>query len=367
MKLKQPKKKIKSKTTEAAEEILNSLKYQRERKVNVEFLHTGSTNLNLAISNTIEGGWPRARVINLVADGSAGKSLLAIEGCFQYLRTIKTIQSKIFPKVKNAKVVYNNGEGVMDFPIELMYGKKFNELVNWRRSPNIEAAGRDYLKEANALKKGDSLFYVMDSWDSFKSSANVDLENSTDEEVIKAYQFAKQIYAWKFFAKVCDFIDENKTDATLMVISQTRSKIGVKFGKKKYRTGGDALNFYTHLVPWLREVKRIDKTRFGEKRVYSIQSEAKIERTKVGLPFRTAQFYILFDHGIDDIRTMGAYLQSKKYKEWRGISLKDLHAFSIEVEKQGLYHKLQKKVGNLWHRVENAFREELEQRIPKRL
>lgn len=294
-------------------------------------------------------------------------TVLAVEGCYQFLKNVQSIKSKIFPRVKKAKAIFNNGEAVMDFPVEKMFGEKFNCAVDWRRSKNIEAAGRDFLREAKSLKTGEALFYVMDSWDSFKSVNSPDIIDSKDEDVAKAYNFAKQIYAWKFFAQVCDIIEENKIDATLLVISQTRQKVGATFGKKKYRTGGDALNFYTHLVPWVREVDRIKKTKFGEERIISILSEAKIERTKVGLPFRSAQFSILFDYGIDDVKSMATYLKMKKYSEWKNIGLKDLHQFSVEVEKRNLIEELKLKVESLWHRVESEFEKELLQRLPKRL
>ena len=46
----------------------------------VEFLHTGSHRLNLAVSGrAIGGGWARGRVDNIVGDGSTGKTLLALE------------------------------------------------------------------------------------------------------------------------------------------------------------------------------------------------------------------------------------------------------------------------------------------------
>lgn len=350
-----------------SEQYLKEVKEKQLRETKVEFFPTGSTMLNLAFSNTQNGGIPRARITNLVGDGSSGKTLLAIDSCFQYLKNIYKIESTIFKKVKNAKVIYNNGEAVMDFPIKKMYGDKFNSLVNWKRSKTIEEAGKDFLSEANKLEKNDSLLYVIDSWDSFRSIHQDNIITQKEEDVDKAYDFPKQKYAWKFFAQVCDVIEDNRIDATLIIISQTKSKIGVMFGKKKYRTGGDALNFYTHLVPWLRVVKKLEKTKLGEKRIYAIDCEAKVERTKVALPFRSAKFRILFDYGIDDVSSMGQYLKEHKFKEWRKISLNDLHKFSVEVEKNNLQDKLIKKVANIWHSVEDAFQEEIAERLPNRL
>ena len=69
------------------------------------------------------------------------------------------------------------------------------------------------------------------------------IESNTD---LKGdYDLLVQKYASrKFFPAFCDALDHNKIDATLIIVSQIRSKIGVTFGKKQTRTGGKALDFY---------------------------------------------------------------------------------------------------------------------------
>jgi RecA/RadA recombinase len=342
-------------TKNRAKQVKESIKKPREREAPVEFLTSGCTTFNLACSGTKDGAVPRGRFFNLVGDGSSGKSLFANETAFHFLKFVKTNKSEIFPSVKTAKVVYNNGEAVMDFPLVKMYGQKYVDAVEWIRSKNIEQVGRDVLERTKALKKGESLLYIIDSWDSFRSVHDSKILEEKDEEIIKGYALKKQQFAWAFCAEFCEWIDKNNTDVTLFVISQTKRKIGVTFGKQKYRTGGDALNFYTHLVPWIREVKKLTKTRKGEKRVYGVDGEVKVERSKVALPFRTANFRILFDYGVDDIASCGAYLKSKKMTKWHGIGLSDLEEFSKEIEKKGLHEKLKIKVEKLWKDVEEEF------------
>lgn len=355
-------------TKDKAKQIRESVG-ERPRKTLVEFFNTGCTTLNLALSGQPYEGLPRARVTNFVGDGSSGKTLIALECAFYFLKTVKDIRSKIFPKVISPIVIYDNGEGVMDFPLANMYGQKFVDAVKWRRSKTIEQAGRGFLREAKNLKKGQSLLYVIDSWDQFKSvhESKVD-DNIKEEEILAGYGggYPKQKFSWKFFEDVCDVIEDNSIDATLIIISQTKQKIGVTFGKKKYRTGGDALNFYTHLVPWLRVVSKVEKTKHGEKKVFSIDVEVNVERSKVGLAFRKSQFRILLDYGIDNIASCALYLRAHKVTKWRGISLgrsaHDLHLFAKEVERKGLQQKLQRKVGMIWRKVEDAFLEEIDER-----
>jgi recombination protein RecA len=355
------------KINKKAESVARSVKERKRRTTHVEFFSSGSTTINMALSGHPEWGWPRARVSNIVGDGSSGKTLLALEAAFWFLKNAKKIKSKIFPRVETAKVVYNNGEGVMDFPLTKMYGKKFEKAIDWRRSPTIESVGRDYISEVKDLKRGESLLYIIDSWDQFKSVHDTKISDTTDEDMLKGYKLKKQQFAWKFFSEVCDGIDRNSKDATLIVISQTKQKIGVTFGKKKYRTGGDALNFYTHLVPWIREIEKLKKTRKKEMRIYGIHGEIKVDRSKVSKPFRQSEFRLLFDHGLDNVGSMAVYLKKHKYMKWSGISLKDIHAFSVAVEEQGLEKKLSRKVAKIWLSVEEEFEKELNQRKRKSL
>ena len=81
-------------------------------------------------------------------------TLLALEAIYNFLKFIPNVKSKIFPKVKKIKAIYLNREGVMDFPLEKMYGIKYIESIEWRSKKFIEHAGADIIKTINNVKKG---------------------------------------------------------------------------------------------------------------------------------------------------------------------------------------------------------------------
>jgi len=297
----------KSKVSEQAESIKNNIPIKDDERV--EFLSSGSTMFNIAASGKGKnGGWARGRIVNPVGDGSSGKTLLALELCANAFYNIKKKISKIFPLVKNLKIKYLNRERVMDFPIDKMYGEEFVKNIEWIYDiSTVEEFGRDFGKVCLEHKEGDCVIYVVDSWDSLNSEVS---QQRFEEAAIKgkaketgSYNTDKAAYASKeFFNNACDLMTGK--DITLVIISQTRSKIGVTFGEKHYRSGGDALNFYTHQVPWLAEVEKLKKTFRGEERVYGIRMKAKFKRNKVAKPFRDAETVILFDYGIDDLGSM---------------------------------------------------------------
>ena len=128
-------------------------KKKKDPEAPVEFLHSGSHTLNLALSGRARGGgWARARVLNIVGDGSSGKTICALELAFWCYCFIKLVKSKIFPRVKKVIIVYNNCEGVMDFPLVKMYGQGFVDAVTWVCIKTIEATARDYIGRVKNLK-----------------------------------------------------------------------------------------------------------------------------------------------------------------------------------------------------------------------
>lgn len=278
----------------------------------VEFLNTGSTLLNLAISGKINGGWARGRVNNIVGDKSAGKSLLSLDLCANTFYTIKNTKSKIFPRIRNVNIVYDNVEGVMDFKLEQMYGKDFVDNVEWIRSGTCEEFGRNYLSRVKNLGKGDFLLYVIDSIDALISQAGRErmeksLNSNKDEESTYGTEKAKYL-SNKFFGNCCDLM-QNK-DATLLCVSQVRENLNAgMFGKKHYRVGGKAMDFYTQIVVWLYSLGKLKATINGKELVYGSSTVAKIEKNKCGLAFRNAEFNILYNNGISYIDDLGSIIK----------------------------------------------------------
>ena len=99
-------------------------KKKSTEKVNskLELVTTGSTMLNLAISNKVNGGYPIGRVINIVGDKSSGKTLLAIEALASAIHNLsgdKTVvaryvevESASMKQVREKIPAKNRGEAV---------------------------------------------------------------------------------------------------------------------------------------------------------------------------------------------------------------------------------------------------------------
>jgi len=368
--IKRRKRVIKRRKLDSVSRDISGRKISR-RKERVDFISSGCATLNLALSGRIDGGWARARVVNVVGDGSSGKTLLALEAAFWFFNNMIGRKTKVFPKpVKKIHIVFDNIEGVMDFPIEEMYGEDFVKAVEWKRSRTIEAMGsntKKYLKLSR--KKGVAVLYIVDSWDALEARAGLErIEDAMEKEdgaVKGSMNTEKQRYASQYFGHMSGEMEG--CDFTLFIVSQVRTKIGVTFGKKTYRAGGKALDFYTHQVAWLREVEKLSKVRKGRKIVFGIRSEAKVERSKVAKPFRDAEFTILYDYGLDDIGACLRFLYGPKEKtiKWDGEKFKTRKQLIKYIEDNDKEDILRQEVQNEWDSVEDHFIAEIRKRKPR--
>jgi len=326
----------------------------------VEFLNSSCAVLNCAASGKAKnGGWARGRIINLVGDGSSGKTLLSLElAAFVFYKMMGN-RSINFPPVKKIRIVYDNTEGVMDFPIDKMYGKAFVDAVEWISSATVQAWGRNVAREVLANKPGELLLYITDSLDALTSQEGLErFEKAAekDKEEDGTYGTEKAAYLSKsFFSNMCSMITGK--DVTIVIISQIRMKIGVTFGEKYNRAGGKSLDFYTHQVCWLAEVEKLKKTFRGEERVYGIRVLAKMKRSKVSKPFREAEFIVLFDYGVDDIGSSLAYLYRPKVPQldWDGIKYSRADLIK-HIEDHNLQDELSARVERWWNEIEDNMR-----------
>lgn len=302
---------------------------------------SGCTLLNLVLGGK---GWAENRIANLVGDKSTGKTLLAIEAAANFRRKYPTAPIRYVEVESAFDKDYAHSVGLprdgITFPNE-------DDL----KISTIEDVFRDLEK---VVARGKRSLYIIDSLDALSDEAEVGREVG---QASFAMNKAKQLSA--MFRKLNAKLAHAKT--TVIVVSQVRDAIGVTFGKKHTRAGGRALDFYASQIVWLTHLKRLTRTRKNITRPYGVLIRAQAEKSKVGLPFREAEFPVYFNYGVEDVVSMVDWLKATKRLKptFRGENaaakfLASLDRISPE-EYRAKQKELRRVVKEAWADIERGF------------
>ena len=154
-------------------------------------------------------------------------------------------------------------------------------------------------------------------------------------------------------------------DVLLIVVSQIRDKLNVTFGETKTRSGGRALDFYCSHIVWLAEIGKIKKTMQGVDRVIGVNVKVNVKKNKVGLPFRTCEYPIIFGYGIDDLTANVEWLievgRDEMLKEEVGMSKAGYKVRIANLRDKGgdevreIRATLTRLVKQEWQKIEQGF------------
>lgn len=269
----------------------------------VAFIDSGSHLLNRALGG---GGWAIGRVANLVGDSGAGKTLIAVEACANFLPYVSSVDDIRYIE---AEMAYDE-----------QYGRQIGMPPEIHPVDNIGTveqlfADLDAFTIARRGLQTPSL-YVVDSLDAMSDAA--ELDRGIEEGSFGAAKAKKMS---ELFRR--SVVNISAANCTLLIVSQLRDKIGVMFGERQSRSGGRALQFYCSQVTWLSELKKIDKTIRGTKHIVGTHIRARNKKSKVGPPFKEADLTLWFNYGIDDEGSMLDYLETNKAAN--GVDLDDVY------------------------------------------
>src|SRR4030042_3586815 len=201
----------------------------------LKYISSGSTNLNLALTNSLENGYPVGKIINIVGDKQIGKSLLCLEAMMYIYHVLR--------KKYDVKMIYNDAESAINLENAKQIGVP-TDAIEWRQSPTVEHWYEDVNKEIKSSDNYDLVIYIMDSLDGL--STEEELEQEFNQ---KSYNMIKQKKLGELFRRLTQKI--NKKNMLLVIVTQIRDAIEVTFGETKRRSGGKGLDFFASEIVWI--------------------------------------------------------------------------------------------------------------------
>lgn len=312
--------KIGSSTSSIAKQIQKSAsKPLRVRKeINPDdLIPTPSTIFNLECSGHYQGAFQKGKIVNIIGDSHAGKTLFALS---------IFAECSLLKRFDNYRFIEDDVEAADEFDKAYLFGNACNNRIENDNCSNTFEDFSDNIERA--LNKGIPFIYLLDSSDALDTESAMKLyqenmnarEKGTKEK--GSYGDGKAALFSAFFKRIKQRLFDSQS--LLIIISQTRDNLG--FGatfNPKVRSGGKALKFYSAHEIWLAMEKKEKK---GD-RTYITNVQAKISKNKLTGRHGKAYFPILFDYGVDDVTSCIDFLIREKHWSGKktGISTNGFH------------------------------------------
>lgn len=327
---------------------------------NSKLVNSGSTMLNLACTDSTDGAFELGSIITVPGRTDSGKTILS-------LTTLAECAND--SKFNEYYLIYDDVESKMRINLKHLFNKKTKKRII---PPPLGKSNTTLDFEANIVKAMNEsdhpCIYVLDTPDALTTSEELEtihqklLKMAKNPEDIKSITGSYHMEKAKLLHQVLREINSEieKTDSLLIMIQQSRDKIGGGFGRKEDTAGGRAPAHYSLHRLWMTPVGKIKRK---DEKIGS-HIAIQLDKNHYNGKLREVTFDIYYDYGIDDLGSIIDWLINNKYwtKKGQRINAIDLDIDASKqklisiIEEEDLEQKLKDAVQIYWNQKEDELK-----------
>lgn len=332
-----------------------------------DWLSSGVTIVNLRCTGHPDRFVSAGTYVYIVGDSASGKTFWAFN---------LFAEAALNRRYDKHRFIYDPTENGMLADVPGFFGSAVATRIEppavVKKQPRYSNTVQDFYYHLDAALDGGPVIYVEDSMDGLVAeedeaafaAARSKHETGTGK-VPGSYGMEKAKYNSKNINRVVKKLRD--TGSILVILSQTREKIGGPIPGMKTRAGGKALRFYAHMELWTAAVGPIKETARGTGG-YEVEIGSNltvdVRKNRVSGCEGSVDVPFLRTHGFDDLGACVDWLlEVQHWEKTKGII--DAPEFGVAcrreeliraVQEQDRDRELQLLTADVWRKIETAVR-----------